>query len=365
MCLPAAAAAAHAPAQEKRDRERAARAGGGAPPVELADGVAAVAAEPRRQKKKAAQEQAAPQHPPCGPAPSEEERLRALKRQKLKDKRNLQRGGGSADAVGAEQAAPPLAPAAPPAKKAKATLLQKAQAQLSGACASRAAACCAPGTVLTSPPPAPSGGHFRWLNQELYTRPGVEALQLMSSQPDLFAQYHSGFRSQTAAWPVQPLDVCIAWLRRCPAWWTVADVGCGDARLALSAAQRVHSFDLVAVTPAVQACDMCALPLPDAALQAAVFCLSLMGTDYGRALQEAHRCLEARGTLWIAEVRSRFEGAAGGVDAFLGALQTLGFSLKARDESNTMFAVFRLVKGDQPQGKPQWPKLKACEYKKR
>jgi ribosomal RNA-processing protein 8 len=144
-------------------------------------------------------------------------------------------------------------------------------------------------------------------------------------------------------------------------------VGCGDARLAESVPQsRVHSFDLVALSPRVTACDMTRLPLPSASLDAAVFCLSLMGTDYGEALREAARCLRKGGQLWLAEVRSRLQGAQGGVPAFLGALKRLGFALKERDESDTHFAVYRLAKrAEAGEADVQWPQLKACEYKRR
>lgn len=36
----------------------------------------------------------------------------------------------------------------------------------------------------------------------------------------------------------------------------VADFGCGDAKLARSVPQKVHSFDLVALNDSVTACDM-------------------------------------------------------------------------------------------------------------
>lgn len=35
-----------------------------------------------------------------------------------------------------------------------------------------------------------SGGRFRWLNEQLYTCPGEQALTLMKEQPHLFKQYH-------------------------------------------------------------------------------------------------------------------------------------------------------------------------------
>lgn len=285
------------------------------------------AAEPRRPKKaRAAPAPAAPVPPPA----DERALLKAQRRAQLAEARAAQRAGGQ-EAGGEEPAA--ATAAAPRAKAAKPTLLQRAQAQL-------------------------AGGRFRWLNQELYQRDGGSALALMAAQPQLFAEYHAGFRSQTAGWPRQPLDECIAWLRRSPAAWVVADIGCGDARLAASVPQRVHSFDLVAASPAVTACDMCALPLGDGALDAAVFCLSLMGTDYGRALGEARRALRAGGALWLAEVRSRFAGAEGGSRAFLRALAAAGFALKETDESDTMFVVYRLVKTEAPPGRPDWPQLK-------
>lgn len=68
---------------------------------------------------------------------------------------------------------------------------------------------------------------------------------------------------------------------------------------------QVHSLDLVAYTPRVTACNMAATPLKTSSVDAAIFSLALMGTDYGSFLTEAHRVLKPRGWLWIAEVRSR------------------------------------------------------------
>lgn len=60
-------------------------------------------------------------------------------------------------------------------------------------------------------------------------------------------------------------------------------------------------------TPGSVACCADTIPCPgDGAVDVAVFCLALMGTDYGSFLEEAARVLRAGGWLWIAEVRSRF-----------------------------------------------------------
>ena len=47
----------------------------------------------------------------------------------------------------------------------------------------------------------------------------------------------AGFREQTKGWPVQPVDQAIRWLRGKPAGWAVADLGCGDAKIAATVQQ--------------------------------------------------------------------------------------------------------------------------------
>ncbi|KAK6340750.1 25S rRNA (adenine645-N1)-methyltransferase [Orbilia brochopaga] len=54
-----------------------------------------------------------------------------------------------------------------------------------------------------------SGARFRHLNQLLYTTPSRDSLALFSSQPDMFADYHAGFRQQVEAWPENPVDIFI------------------------------------------------------------------------------------------------------------------------------------------------------------
>lgn len=86
----------------------------------------------------------------------------------------------------------------------------------------------------------------------------------------------------------------------------VADFGCGEARLATAVPQKtVYSFDLVALNDRVTACDMAHTNLPSASVDVAVFCLSLMGTNYPDFLKEARRVLTDKGHLLIAEVLTR------------------------------------------------------------
>jgi ribosomal RNA-processing protein 8 len=93
----------------------------------------------------------------------------------------------------------------------------------------------------------------------------------------------------------------------------VADLGCGDARLAESIQKDtkklrldVKSFDLQSPSSLVTKADIAKLPLPDGSVNVAIFCLALMGTNWLDFVEEAHRILHWKGELWVAEIKSRF-----------------------------------------------------------
>jgi ribosomal RNA-processing protein 8 len=74
----------------------------------------------------------------------------------------------------------------------------------------------------------------------------------------------------------------------------VADFGCGEARLAQSVKNKVHSFDFVATNEHVTECDMKNVPLKADTCDIAVFCLSLMGKNVVDFVTEANRILKSR-----------------------------------------------------------------------
>lgn len=47
---------------------------------------------------------------------------------------------------------------------------------------------------------------FRHLNETLYTKPSSEAFQLFQDSPEMFQEYHEGFRRQVNVWPENPVD---------------------------------------------------------------------------------------------------------------------------------------------------------------
>lgn len=154
-----------------------------------------------------------------------------------------------------------------------------------------------PNSVLGGAAQRLKGSRFRCLNESLYTMTGQDALKMFTNDPSLAEAYHEGFRAQAAKWPRNPLDGVISWLRKeVPKEAVIGDFGCGDARLALELSKRkVHSFDLVKINERVTACNLAHVPLPNASLDVAVFCLALMGTDWIKFVEEAHRCLKPGG----------------------------------------------------------------------
>lgn len=222
-------------------------------------------------------------------------------------------------------------------------------------------------TVATLPPAAPPlpskakltpmqaamrqkliSARFRHLNETLYTAPSAEALELFDSNPEMFEDYHAGFRQQVEVWPENPVDNFLATIRqrgkvkqsylnkkgskskpakgsendagleplpRTHGTAIIADLGCGDARLAhtlttsneiSSLNLKLHSFDLHSPSKHVTKADISSLPLADGSADVAIFCLALMGTNWISFIEEAYRILHWKGELWVAEIKSRF-----------------------------------------------------------
>jgi ribosomal RNA-processing protein 8 len=217
-----------------------------------------------------------------------------------------------------------------------------------------------------------TSARFRHLNETLYTSPSTASLTLFTTSPDLFAEYHAGFAQQVKdSWPQNPVDGYIRDIkvrakaesrsrkqesaievlplpRRKTGSCTIADLGCGDAPLARAfqsssrALQlKFHNFDLHTPNSLVTKADIANLPLRDGEADIAVFCLSLMGTNWTSFIEEAWRVLrgDGKGELWVAEVKSRFGRATGPkiVENSVGKKRKAP-KLKAKQESHPSLA---------------------------
>lgn len=141
-------------------------------------------------------------------------------------------------------------------------------------------------------------------------------------------------------------------------------MGCGDARLSKSVAQKVYSLDLVAGAEGVIECDMAKTPLKSNSVNVVVYCLSLMGTNLKDFFLETNRILKIGGTVKIAEVSSRFEN----VNKFIDSAAKCGFELISKDLSHNLFYFINLKKSHDVNAfnkKIADFSLKPCLYKKR
>lgn len=227
-----------------------------------------------------------------------------------------------------------------------------------------------------------SGARFRWINEKLYTSTGSDALNLIKEQPRMFEEYHDGFRQQVQSWPLNPVDVYASRLAELHdethSKMVVLDLGCGDAALASSVLRldpssnlvEVKSYDLHAPNPMVTVADVSSLPLQSGCANIAIFCLSLMGTNFLSFVQEAARVLEDGGLLWVAEIKSRFTDP----DKFMAAMESLGFECTGKEEGNKMFVMLDFVldkRAKKTKEKVEIDEtkigalLKPCTYKKR
>lgn len=209
---------------------------------------------------------------------------------------------------------------------------------------------------------------FRHLNETLYTTPSSKALELFTSNPELFDEYHAGFSRQVKeSWPSNPVDGYIAAIRkragessgskkgskpdhrknaqapplprRPNGLCTIADLGCGDAQLARAltpSAQKLNlkllNFDLHAPEGSlITKADISNLPVADGSVDVAIFCLSLMGTNWVSFVEEAWRVLrsDGKGECWVSEVKSRF-GKVVRKKAQIGARKPLSKSEKKK-----------------------------------
>lgn len=211
-----------------------------------------------------------------------------------------------------------------------------------------------------------SAAHFRVLNEQLYTRRGQDSLKLMKQDPNLFDIYHEGFRNQVKQWPQNPLmEIQLRIKERIQKMEVIADMGCGEAALAhyfCPLGYVVHSFDLVTKEPYIKAADMTCVPIDDESVDYVVFCLSLMGLDWGMALFEGSRILKMNGTMFVSDVKSRVD-----LNQMQRNLKQMGFEILKKNIKNKMFFSFELKKTKKAELSvaKQFKPLKACVYKKR
>ncbi|KAH8804981.1 methyltransferase-domain-containing protein [Xylogone sp. PMI_703] len=215
---------------------------------------------------------------------------------------------------------------------------------------------------------------FRHLNQVLYTTPSAKSLEIFEKNPEMFEEYHEGFRRQVEVWPENPVDGFVLEVRqrgkvqgpiakkrkesgenksqdaeisplpRSAGFCHIADLGCGDAKLAQQLQKdvkklhlNIRSYDLHNPSPLIIRADIANLPLESGSIDVAIFCLALMGTNWIDFVEEAFRVLRWKGELWVAEIKSRFgrvDGKNGRVEHSVGNRKRVNKKEKEEDDDH-------------------------------
>lgn len=188
-------------------------------------------------------------------------------------------------------------------------------------------------------------GDFSRMNNRWYASSSDKTHARLASNPEEWAHYHTMYRQLRESWPVVPYKEEIRWLSEREGL-VVGDFGCGEAFVAAAASDRhqVHSFDHVAINDTVVACDIARVPLEDGALDVAVLCLALMGSNFTDYVREAHRCLRLDGWLHIWEPASYFED----IKKFCAQLGRLGFDVMTPQAEASFVRIYAVKNAKAP-----------------
>lgn len=191
-------------------------------------------------------------------------------------------------------------------------------------------------------------GDFGKMNNRWYSTASEATHRRLAANPEEWAHYHTMYRQLRESWLVVPFKEEIRWLLERDGL-VVGDFGCGEAFIAAEAGARhtIHSFDHVAIDKRVIACDIAHVPLEDESLDLAIFCLSLMGSNFTDYVREAHRCLRLDGMLHIWEANSYFDDAK----TFCGALARLGFDVMEPVSEGAFTRIYAVKNAKKADGK--------------
>ena len=189
-------------------------------------------------------------------------------------------------------------------------------------------------------------GDFSRMNNRWYASGSQKTHARLEANPEEWAHYHTMYQDLRKSWDVVPFEEEIRWLKQREGL-TVADLGCGEAKIAKAVGDRhrVHSFDHVAIDEDVVACDIAAVPLDDASVEVAVLCLALMGSNFTDYVREAHRLLELDGQLHIWEPATYF---GDDVDAFRADLGRLGFEVLPASKQGLFTRIYAFKNASPP-----------------
>jgi superfamily II DNA or RNA helicase len=173
-------------------------------------------------------------------------------------------------------------------------------------------------------------GDFTKLNNKINNENSETTHNRILKDPKEWDEYHRQYREARKSWPIIPFNEIIKRINQLSPRLLIGDFGCGEAKiLEKFGNKRVYSFDHVAINDDVTACDIKSVPLPDDAIDIAVFSLSLMGRNWPDYIKEAKRCLATNGYLLIGETTKSMKGR---LSRLKEVIQEQGFEIYNEEE---------------------------------
>ena len=166
-------------------------------------------------------------------------------------------------------------------------------------------------------------GDFSEMNKSWSITRSENTFKRLKNNKEEWFHYHDLYKKRREDWDEIPYLEIAKKIKKCPEW-IVADMGCGENLLSKEVSNKVHAFDYVAIDKDVTACDMSSIPLADQEINAIVFCLSLMGSNYLDYIKEGFRVTKPYGNIFICEPKKKVEKR---IEVLKKEIESIGFKI--------------------------------------
>ena len=166
-------------------------------------------------------------------------------------------------------------------------------------------------------------GDFSEMNKSWSITRSENTFKRLKNNEKEWFYYHDMYKKRREDWDEIPYLEIAKKIKERPEW-IVADMGCGENLLSKEVTNKVHAFDYIAIDKDVTACDMSSIPLQDNEIDAIVFSLSLMGSNYLDYIKEAFRVVKPYGNLFVCEPKKKVEKR---LEALKKEIESTGFKI--------------------------------------
>ena len=167
------------------------------------------------------------------------------------------------------------------------------------------------------------------IHQKASTSSSSHMNEYFRSNPDKWREYHSIREENKKEWVEDPINVIAEKLNK-NRHQVIADLGCGMNQLKtlVKSYSQWYSFDHYSDDETVIKADISDLReyLQDNSVDAAVFCMSLWGTNYMDYIKESYRYLKSGGIVYITEPKDKINQSE-----LIGGATQIGFEIISID----------------------------------